>query len=124
MIYLKQADSWCERLPLSGTCGVCESILFYIGFRQQLHENITPERWPVFEQSRQEYSSNGNPRAQAYFYGSNEEYTLMGKIDYKPNRLVIYPGTLLHSGLIDSSQTLSDSPVDGRLTVNVFAGVP
>ncbi len=87
-------------------------------------ENITPERWPVFEQSRQEYSSNGNPRAQAYFYGSNEEYTLMGKIDYKPNRLVIYPGTLLHSGLIDSSQTLSDSPVDGRLTVNVFAGVP
>ena len=53
MIYLKQADSWCERLPLSGTCGVCESILFYIEFHQQLHENITPECWSTGTCERQ-----------------------------------------------------------------------
>ncbi len=87
-------------------------------------ENITPERWPAFEQSRRKNTPHGKSHSQEYFHGSDEQYTLMGKIDYKPNRLVIYPGTLLHSGLINSSKTLSDSPVDGRLTVNVFAGVP
>lgn len=47
----------------------------------------------------------------------------MGKIDYRPNRLLIYPGTLLHSGLIDAGTDLDTSPLSGRLTVNIFAGV-
>ena len=85
-------------------------------------ENITPSRWPGFEASRRAYESEFGRRKQDYFASSNDEYTLMGKIDYMPNRMVIYPGTLLHSGLVDSNADLSTNPTSGRLTVNVFAG--
>lgn len=86
-------------------------------------ENITPDRWPDFEAARTSYTPETGHRKQDYFHHSNDEYTLMGKIDYRPNRLLIYPGTLLHSGLVDAGADLDTSPLSGRLTVNIFAGV-
>lgn len=85
-------------------------------------ENITPERWPTFEQSRKAFAQAQGTVNQGYFGQSNAEYELMGKIDYRPNRMLVYPGTLLHSGLIDADTDLSTQPQTGRLTVNVFAG--
>ena len=86
------------------------------------YENITRSRWPVFEQARKTFEANHGPRKQQYFAHSDGEYTLMGTVDYRPNRMLVYPGTLLHSGLIDSATDLSSDPQLGRLTVNVFAG--
>ena len=86
------------------------------------YENITRSRWPVFEQARKTFEATYGPRQQQYFADSNAEYSLMGKIDYRPNRMLVYPGTLLHTGLIDSTSDLSSDPRSGRLTVNVFAG--
>lgn len=36
------------------------------------------------------------------------------------NRLVVYPGTVLHSGAIDAPQRLHADPRRGRLTLNAF----
>ena len=36
------------------------------------------------------------------------------------NRLVVYPGTVLHSGAIDAPQRLQADPRHGRLTLNAF----
>lgn len=55
-----------------------------------------------------------------YFVESREEFELYHQIDYKPNRIVLYPGNLLHSGLIDGATDISDNPETGRLTANTF----
>ena len=36
------------------------------------------------------------------------------------NRLVVYPGSLLHSACIHPVRSLSSDPRQGRLTVNTF----
>ncbi len=60
-----------------------------------------------------------NPK-QGYIIGSTDQYELIGKIDYKPNRVIIYPGCLLHSGLINPETDISTDPAHGRLTANIF----
>tara|TARA_B100002003_G_scaffold108539_2_gene100638 strand:- start:1835 stop:2566 length:732 start_codon:yes stop_codon:yes gene_type:complete len=83
-------------------------------------ENITQARWPAFERARKDWANRTTERPQSYFNHSTNEYQRLGTIDYKPNRMVVYPGTLLHSGLINPDKDLSESPDDGRLTANVF----
>jgi len=55
-----------------------------------------------------------------YIKGSNEEYELYDRIEYRPNRLVAYPGSLLHSGLVDPAVDVNPDPRSGRLTANIF----
>lgn len=90
-------------------------------------ENITAARWPTFKASRDAANailggseSLSETRSTGYFSDSTNEFERLGKIDYRANRLVVYPGTLLHSGLIDPARDLSANPATGRLTVNVF----
>jgi hypothetical protein len=51
---------------------------------------------------------------------SDAHFTLYHAVDYRANRLVIYPGSLLHSGLIDPAHDIDDDPETGRLTANIF----
>jgi hypothetical protein len=52
--------------------------------------------------------------------GSNDEYELYHRIEYRPNRLVVYPGCLLHSGLVNPAVDINPDPRTGRLTANIF----
>ena len=45
---------------------------------------------------------------------------LYHRIDYRPNRLVVYPGCLLHSGLVNPVIDVDSNPRTGRLTANIF----
>lgn len=56
----------------------------------------------------------------AYFVGSNRHYEEIGRVDGVVDRLIIYQGCLLHSGVIPASTPLSDDPRRGRLTANLF----
>jgi len=56
----------------------------------------------------------------SYVTQSNSQFELIDKIDYKENRLVIYPGNLLHSALIIPELDIDDNPNTGRLTTNTF----
>jgi hypothetical protein len=58
--------------------------------------------------------------AQRYFDKSSEQFTLLGMIPAKFNRMVIYRGSLLHSACINPSISLDADPRTGRLTVNSF----
>ncbi|WP_238582452.1 DUF6445 family protein [Cellvibrio sp. OA-2007] len=61
----------------------------------------------------------GEPE-KSYIGRDNPNYDLYHEIDYLPNRLAIYPGNLLHSGLISPQQDISGDLVSGRLTANIF----
>lgn len=56
----------------------------------------------------------------AYINASTDHYELIGTIAYKPNRVLIYPGNLLHSGLIDPGNDIYTGQGMARLTGNIF----
>ena len=55
-----------------------------------------------------------------YINGSNEWFEQIGEIEAVPDRLAIYQGNLLHSGRIPLDMPLTDDPMTGRLTANLF----
>ena len=55
-----------------------------------------------------------------YFDRSDGQFTLLGMLPARFNRLVVYPGSLLHSACINPVRSLSGDPRQGRLTVNTF----
>lgn len=55
-----------------------------------------------------------------YITQSDDFFEQIGLVDSVPDRLVIYQGRLLHSGIIPSDLNLSDNPMTGRLTANIF----
>ena len=63
--------------------------------------------------------AHGDPPRE-YIRGSTNHYELTGSVDYKPGRLVIYPGNLLHSGLIDPVTDIYRGKGLARLTGNLL----
>ncbi|MDC8785063.1 DUF6445 family protein [Roseateles koreensis] len=55
-----------------------------------------------------------------YFDQSDEQFTFLGGMPARFNRLVVYPGSLLHSACINPALSLDSNPRSGRLTVNTF----
>lgn len=58
--------------------------------------------------------------ASGYVHGSTSLFEQTGAVAARPNRMVIYRGYRLHSGIIPDDLPLSDDPRHGRLTVNTF----
>ncbi len=58
-----------------------------------------------------------------YIAGSDAAYDEIAAVDAVPDRLIIYRGTLLHSGVIPDGMERSDDPRRGRLTANLFIQV-
>jgi hypothetical protein len=56
----------------------------------------------------------------SYIKGSNDQFELHDRIEYRANRLVVYPGSLLHSGLVNPDVDIDPDPRTGRLTANLF----
>lgn len=82
-------------------------------------EYISQERKEIYLQSVNTFmSSRGLPEPQ-YINRSTNHFELLAEVAYRPNRLVIYPGALLHSGLVGNSD-ISGDPALGRLTANIF----
>ena len=55
-----------------------------------------------------------------YTSGSNEHFEQIGEVAGTADRLAIYQGCLLHSGIIPADMDFSDDPRRGRLTANIF----
>lgn len=55
-----------------------------------------------------------------YIDGSNEHYERIGAVAGRADRLTVYRGSMLHSGIIPPDATFSPDPHDGRLTTNIF----
>ena len=83
-------------------------------------ERITEDRYEPYKQAATSYmTANGMPAAN-YINASDDQFELIGKVEYRPNRMAIYPGNLLHSGLIVPDRDVSADPAQGRLTANLF----
>jgi hypothetical protein len=60
------------------------------------------------------------PLDSGYIQGSNQFFEQIGAVEAIPDRLIIYQGSLLHSGIIPVGMNLSSDPRIGRLTANFF----
>lgn len=60
------------------------------------------------------------PPDAGYIFGSDDFFEQIGAVDAVPDRLVIYQGSLLHSGIIPPGMNFSSDPRLGRLTANLF----
>lgn len=58
--------------------------------------------------------------APGYLVGSNAWFEKVASVPAAFNRLIIYSGTVFHSGEIAAPERLSDDPATGRLTLNGF----
>ncbi len=59
------------------------------------------------------------PPAQ-YIKNSTAQFEMFEYIEYKANRLVLYPGNILHSAIVCPESDISACPKTGRLTANLF----
>lgn len=83
-------------------------------------ERITADRLETYVAAVSEYEEQHGPQPQGYISETIGQYELAVAIGYKPNRVIIYPGNLLHSGLIKPETDLIPNPRLGRLTANIF----
>ena len=78
-------------------------------------EAVTPETYDRFVTTvRAEGAGDG------YIVTDDERFERIGSVEGKTDRLVIYQGRLLHSGIIPLGAVLSADPRIGRLTTNIF----
>ena len=55
-----------------------------------------------------------------YVQGSSPHYDMLFRADARLDRLLIYRGSMLHSGIIPPDMPLDPDPLKGRLTANYF----
>lgn len=83
-------------------------------------ENITAIRLDDYIRAGDNYiDEHGDPPAE-YIAASNNHYELYDWIHYRPNRVVLHPGSMLHSILVDPDRDVCADPATGRLTGNFF----
>lgn len=121
-----------QRIPHYDTCdSLFFAALHYLGegdhgdtglfqHRPTGYCQITEQRESNYLQSLQNYFDRSGAPAKRYITVGDEQFELYYRIRYRPNRMVIYPGNLLHSTLVNTSTDIDSSPVSGRLTANVF----
>lgn len=80
----------------------------------------------ITARTREQYSAvyceeiERRPPRPRYFDDSDEQFTFLGMIPARFNRLVVYSGGLLHSACINPGRSICSDPRQGRLTVNTF----
>jgi hypothetical protein len=88
--------------------------------RRTSFETVTPEREQAYNaalmQDEREY---GIPTAH-YCHGNSDRFEMIDEVEAKRDRLVLYRGRQLHSGVIPDPAALSVDPREGRLTINMF----
>lgn len=88
--------------------------------RPTRYERIPAGRYPSYMQAAESHIRSHGLPAEKYINASDDHFELVAELEYKPNRLVMYPGNVLHSGLIQADRDISSDPATGRLTANLF----
>jgi hypothetical protein len=83
-------------------------------------EAITPSREAAYAAALAEDEREfGQPPA-GYPQGDSDAFEQIAKVEAQPDRMALYRGRQLHSGIIPDPASLSEDPARGRLTVNMF----
>jgi hypothetical protein len=83
-------------------------------------EAITPAREAAFAAALAEDEREFGPPPPGYPLGDSAAYEQIGAVEARPDRMALYRGRQLHSGIIPDPTALSADPAKGRLTVNMF----
>lgn len=83
-------------------------------------ETITLAREPAYDAGLEQDEREFGMPPQSYHYGDSNRYEMIGEVKAQPDRLILYRGKLLHSGVIPDPHNLTDDPATGRLTINMF----
>lgn len=84
------------------------------------YERINEQRSPHYLSVINQQLKGIEQDCVGYCTATNPYFELYHQIEYQPNRMLIYPGNLLHSGIVDVDTDLSPNPSSGRLTANTF----
>lgn len=84
------------------------------------YERIPQNRYPSYVKAAEAHVRTHGPPATKYINASDDHFELIAEIEYRPNRLIMYPGNILHSGLIEPERDITGDPATGRLTANLF----
>ena len=82
-------------------------------------ERVTEDNLESFVRAAQADATR-LPSDSGYIPGSDAFYEQIGAVEAVPDRLVIYQGSVLHSGVIPAEMRFSADPREGRLTANLF----
>lgn len=83
-------------------------------------ETVTPPREAAYNAAlAQDERAHGMPAAR-YHHGDSPWFEQIDEVAAAPDRLVLYRGRQLHSGVIPDPAALSADPRTGRLTINMF----
>ncbi|WP_299191776.1 DUF6445 family protein [uncultured Erythrobacter sp.] len=83
-------------------------------------EAITSEREATYAAALEADSREYGEPPLAYPGPDTPGFEQIGAVEAQPDRLALYRGRQLHSGIIPDAAALSDDPKAGRLTVNMF----
>ncbi len=86
-------------------------------------EVIRPEGFAAYSKLVDDEIAERSEPQEDYVRASNWQFEMTGQVDARFNRLIIYRGWQLHSGLIPKDMPLSPDPARGRLTINTFLQV-
>lgn len=88
------------------------------------YERLSEERYPQFIKAASAHLETTGLPAEKYIDRSDDHFELVGEVEHRQNRLIVYPGNLLHSGLIKPDVDINEDPARGRLTANLFLYFP
>ena len=83
-------------------------------------ERVTEERYPDYKNSLEQGVREAGLPPAAYPSDGAPHFEKIYESDAAFNNFILYPGTLLHSGVIRDDLPLPSDPVQGRLTINGF----
>lgn len=90
--------------------------LFFRHNRTQLERIDSTSQAHYFEQCQPQITS----QTKTYVDETNPHYQCYKKVNYQTNRLLIYPGNLLHSAQVKCGLDIDSNVNTGRLTANIF----
>jgi Family of unknown function (DUF6445) len=83
-------------------------------------ETIRPEREEAYNAALDMDTRAYGAPPPRYPYGDSACFERIDEVEAAPDRLVLYRGRQLHSGVIPDPAALSADPQHGRLTINMF----
>ncbi len=83
-------------------------------------EAITPAREAAYAAALADDERKYGPPPPGYPCGDSDCFEQIGTVEARADRLALYRGRQLHSGIIPDPASLSEDPARGRLTINMF----
>lgn len=82
------------------------------------YEYVDAGRYDTYMQTVKQQFEEKAPHG--YICGSTDEYEMIGSFPARYNRLLLYRGSSLHSGIIPETYKFDPNPATGRLTITSF----